>query len=216
MPLISAGLLGLSVLCISRLMAWKNTADYPDSPPVGTAADPGQPLPGGILDGILLAIRSPYLLGICLLILLHSSLSTFLYFQQAQIVKDAFEDPGTRTAVFAGIDLAVNTLTLLIQTFFTARLVRRLGLGMTLALIPLLLTIGFLALGLLPVPSVLVTVQVIRRAGNYVIMWPAREMLHVVLSREEKYKAKTLLTPWSIAAAMRQARGPIPACAVSA
>ena len=193
MLLISAGLLGLSVLCISRLMAWKNAAGDPDSPPAESAGDPEQPLAGGILDGILLAVRSPYLLGICLLILLYSSLSTFLYFQQAQIVKDAFDDSGTRTAVFAGIDLAVNTLTLLIQTFFTARLVRWLGLGITLALIPLLLTIGFLALGLLPVLSVLVTVQIIRRAGNYAIMRPAREMLYVVLSREEKYKAKNFI-----------------------
>ena len=193
MLLISAGLLGLSVLCISRLMAWKNAAGDPDSPPVGSAGDPEQPLAGGILDGILLAVRSPYLLGICLLILLYSSLSTFLYFQQAQIIKDAFDDSGTRTAVFAGIDLAVNTLTLLIQAFFTARLVRWLGLGMTLALIPLLLTVGFLVLGLLPILSVLVTVQIIRRAGNYAIMRPAREMLYVVLSREEKYKAKNFI-----------------------
>ena len=70
---------------------------------------------------------------------------------------------------------------------------RWLGLGITLALIPLLLTIGFLALGLLPVLSVLVTVQIIRRAGNYAIMRPAREMLYVVLSREEKYKAKNFI-----------------------
>jgi len=193
MLLISAGLLGLSVLCISRLMAWRYAAGDSNLPATGSTGDPEQPLAGGILDGILLAVRSPYLLGICLLMLLYSSLSTFLYFQQAQIVKDAFDDPATRTAVFAGIDLAVNTLTLLIQTFFTARLVRWLGLGMTLALIPLLLGVGFLVLGLLPVLSVLIAVQIIRRAGNYAIMRPAREMLYVVLSREEKYKAKNFI-----------------------
>ena len=146
-----------------------------------------------MLDGILLAARSPYLLGICVLILLYSSLSTFLYFQQAQIVKDAFDSSETRTAVFAGIDLAVNVLTLLIQTVFTARLVRWLGLGMTLALIPLLLSLGFVALAIMPVLPVLVMVQVMRRAGNYAIMRPAREMLYVVLSREEKYKAKNFI-----------------------
>jgi AAA family ATP:ADP antiporter len=36
-------------------------------------------------------------------------------------------------------------------------------------------------------------VQIIRRAGNYAIMRPAREMLYVVLTREEKYKAKNLI-----------------------
>jgi len=188
--LISACLLGLCVVCIRRLLAWQ-TATAPREPVARAGAE--QPLGGGLLDGIRLVARSPYLLGICMLIVLYSSLSTFLYFQQAQIVKDAFEDSDTRTAVFAGIDFAVNTLTLLIQTFLTARLVRWLGLGLTLAAVPLLLSGGFLALGLLPVLSVIVTIQVIRRAGNYAIMRPAREMLFVVVSREEKYKAKNLI-----------------------
>jgi len=86
-----------------------------------------------------------------------------------------------------------NILTLLIQTLITAPLVRRLGLAGTLALIPLFLSLGFLALALSPALPVLVTVQVIRRAGNYAIMRPAREMLYVVLSREEKYKAKNFI-----------------------
>jgi AAA family ATP:ADP antiporter len=95
--------------------------------------------------------------------------------------------------VFAAIDLAVNILTLLIQTLITAPLVRRLGLAITLALIPLFLSLGFLALALFPALPVLATVQVIRRAGNYAIMRPAREMLYVVLRREEKYKAKNFI-----------------------
>jgi AAA family ATP:ADP antiporter len=40
---------------------------------------------------------------------------------------------------------------------------------------------------------VLVLVQVLRRAGNYAITRPAREMLYVVLGREEKYKAKNFI-----------------------
>ncbi|MGB5641011.1 MAG: MFS transporter [Sedimenticolaceae bacterium] len=193
MLLISATMLGFCVVCIRRLFAWQRATIPAEREEYPKADFAEQPLGGGLLDGIRLVLRSPYLLGICLLILLYSTLSTFLYFQQAQIVKDAFEDSGTRTAVFAGIDLAVNSLTLLIQALLTGRLVRWLGLGVTLALIPLLLSGGFLALGLLPVLWVLVTVQVIRRAGNYAIMRPAREMLFVVLSREEKYKAKNLI-----------------------
>jgi AAA family ATP:ADP antiporter len=87
----------------------------------------------------------------------------------------------------------VNTLTIVIQIFITGRLVKWLGLAATLALIPLLLGAGFAVLGCAPVLSVLVVVQVIRRAGNYAIMRPAREMLYVVLGREEKYKAKNFI-----------------------
>jgi AAA family ATP:ADP antiporter len=191
--LISAALLGFSILCITRLISWKKTAPQTTAAPAGSSDNEERPLSGGALDGILLVMRSPYLLGICVLILLYSSLSTFLYFQQAQIIEQAFDGPDARTAVFAAIDLAVNILTLLIQTLITAPLVRRLGLAVTLALIPLFLSLGFLALALIPALHVLATVQVIRRAGNYAIMRPAREMLYVVLRREEKYKAKNFI-----------------------
>ncbi|MET0062817.1 MAG: MFS transporter [Candidatus Thiodiazotropha endolucinida] len=189
MLLISAGLLGLSIISIYRLIAWQRTQHEINEP---HRLD-DKPLGGAILDGIRLALSSPYLLGICLLMLLFTLLSTFLYFQQAQIVKDAFSDSETRTSVFAAIDLSVNLLTLLLQTFVTSRLVKGVGLGITLALIPLLLAFGFLLLGFYPTLPVLIAVQVMRRAGNYAIMRPAREMLYVVLSREEKYKAKNFI-----------------------
>ena len=63
--------------------------------------------------------------------------STMLYFQQANLVADAFSDRGVRTAFFAKIDLAVNILTLIFQVYLTARIVKWLGVGLTLAIIPL-------------------------------------------------------------------------------
>ncbi len=189
MLLISAGLLGLSVNSIYRLVAWQQTQNGVKQ----TRQHHEEPMGGAILDGIRLALSSPYLLGICLLMLLFTLLSTFLYFQQAQIVKEAFSNSETRTALFAAIDLSVNVLTLLLQIFITSRLVKGVGLSITLALIPLLLALGFIMLGLFPTLATLITVQIMRRAGNYAIMRPAREMLYVVLSREEKYKAKNFI-----------------------
>ncbi|PVV09349.1 MAG: MFS transporter [gamma proteobacterium symbiont of Ctena orbiculata] len=189
MLLISAGLLGLSVNSIYRLVAWQQTQNGVKQ----TRQLHEEPMGGAILDGIRLALSSPYLLGICLLMLLFTLLSTFLYFQQAQIVKEAFSNSETRTALFAAIDLSVNVLTLLLQIFITSRLVKGVGLSITLALIPLLLALVFIMLGLFPTLATLITVQIMRRAGNYAIMRPAREMLYVVLSREEKYKAKNFI-----------------------
>ncbi len=186
---VSAGLLGLAVFCIHRLGAWRAAVGERDA----TRPENGRVIGGQVLAGVQLVLRSPYLLGICLLMLLFTTLATFLYFQQAQIVRDSFSDPAQRTTVFAAMDLAVNVLTLLIQVLLTGRLVQWLGLGWTLALIPLLLAAGFLALGLSPVLAVLVVVQVLRRAGNYAITRPSREMLYVVLGREEKYKAKNFI-----------------------
>ena len=196
--LISAAGLAWAMLCIRRLFAWREgrdpnlagtTADSGEAPSIGKERGLG----GGALAGLRLIAGSPYLLGICLLILLYTTLSTFLYFQQAQIIRDSFDDPAKRTTVFAAMDFAANALTLIGQVFLTSRIVKAAGLGWTLALVPLLLAGGFLLLGLAPLLAVLVVVQVGRRAGNYAIMKPAREMLFVVLSQEEKYKAKNVI-----------------------
>lgn len=188
--LVSAGFLGIAILCVDRLAAWK--AEQPGGAPEERAAE-ARPLGGGVLAAIPLVVRSPYLLGISLFMLLFTTASTVLYFQQAQIVRDAFATSAERTALFASVDLAVNALTLGLQVFVTGRLVRAVGVSWTLALVPLLLGAGFLALGLAPVLPVVVAVQVLRRAGDYAVTRPAREMLWVVLGREEKYKAKSFV-----------------------
>jgi len=189
--LLSAGFMGIAVVCIHRLTAWK--AEQPGMASAEQRAAETRPLGGGVIGAVPLVLRSPYLLGIALFMLLFTTASTVLYFQQAQIVRDAFASSAERTAVFGAVDLAVNALTITIQVFFTGRLVRALGIAWTLALVPVLLGLGFLALGFAPVLAVIVAVQVLRRAGDYAITRPSREMLYVVLGREEKYKAKNFV-----------------------
>ncbi len=202
--LASAVFLFLAIVCIIRLSSWSAMQVTSTTGKANQTEDTGlnffdsesqqdAPMGGSIWSGVIMVFRSPYLLGICLLMLLFSTLATFLYFMQAQIIRDAFTDSAQRTAVFALIDLAVNALTLVTQLFLTNRLIKWFGLAVVLAIIPLLLAAGFILLGLSPVLGVLLLVQVIRRAGNYAVMRPAREMLYVVLSREEKYKAKNVI-----------------------
>ncbi|MCW8890529.1 MAG: MFS transporter [Sedimenticola sp.] len=189
--LISALFLAWAILSIARLDHWAPKESTPPGRVVTVTEEAA--IGGSVWDGIRLVIHSPYLMGIGLLMLLFTTLATFLYLMQAQIIRDALVDSAQRTALFAQIDLTVNTLTLLIQLFLTNRLIKWLKLPMALALIPLLLAIGFILLGFAPTVALLIVVQVIRRAGNYAIMRPAREMLYVVLSREEKYKAKNVI-----------------------
>ncbi len=200
--LISALLLGGAVVCIHRLIRWADRIGRADSAPVaveGASAQSGPESPGeaaiggGILAGVKLVFRSPYLLGICLYILFFTTLSTFLYFEQAHIVRNAFDDPVKRTALFAAMNLGVNLLTLATQLFLTGRLVAGLGVPVTLALLPGLVMIGFGGLGLFPILGMLVAFQVVRRAGNFAIARPAREILFTVVGREEKYKSKNFI-----------------------
>ncbi|MCF8080674.1 MAG: MFS transporter [Desulfobacterales bacterium] len=195
--LLSAVFLGWAVICIHRLTAWRRargggSGGRKAGREAGDQNDE-QPLGGSVLAGVQKIARSPYLIGICLLMLLFTMLATFLYFQQAAIVRASFDDPASRTALFAAMDFSVNALTILIQVFLTSRIIKWFGLSWTLALIPLLLGLGFAALAWASTLAVIVAVQVLRRAGNYAVMRPAREMLYVVLTKEEKYKSKNFI-----------------------
>ncbi|HET7200234.1 MAG TPA: MFS transporter, partial [Burkholderiales bacterium] len=52
---------------------------------------------------------------------------------------------------------------------------------------------GFLVIGLAPVLPALIAFQILRRAADYAIARPAREMLFTVLRREAKYKSKNFI-----------------------
>ena len=161
------------------------------------SAAPGEqqetPIGGSVLAGLTHTLRSPYLLNICAFILLYSITSTFLYFQQASIVSTGFPDRAARTLFFARVDLMVNLLTLAIQLFLTARILRWFGVALTLGTLPLISALGFAALAMAPAIAVLVAVQVLRRAGNFALARPAREILFTVLPREDKYQAKSVI-----------------------
>jgi len=148
---------------------------------------------GGVLSGFVHATRSPYLLHLSLYMLLFTVLSTFLYFQQADIANKSFTSRTARTAFFANVDFAVNTLTLAIQLFLTGRLLRWLGVAVTLTLLPALSVVGFAVLGVAPTLWAVVVVQVLRRAGNFAVARPTRETCFTVVPREDKYKAKSFI-----------------------
>jgi len=151
------------------------------------------PVYGGVWTGIRVALRSPYLRRISLFIVLMTFASTVLYFQQAELIGEAYADRAARTALFAKMDLAVNVLTIFTQAFVTAHIVRWIGVGLTLAAVPALAVAGFLGLGLFPTLWILVTVQILYRSMRYSLGKPTREVLFTVVGREEKYKSKAFI-----------------------
>ncbi|WP_367874898.1 NTP/NDP exchange transporter [Luteolibacter sp. Populi] len=146
---------------------------------------------GGLFDGIKSVFASPYLLGISGLMLFFTISSTFIYFQQADIVSQVFaNDKVGRTKLFANRDLVVNVLTLVTQLFLTGRIVRWFGIGVALAFLPALGVVGFTLLGAWPGLVAVMTLDILRRSANFAIQRPAREALYAVLDRSDKYKAK--------------------------
>ncbi|HDS0927455.1 TPA: MFS transporter [Pseudomonas putida] len=152
-----------------------------------------QPLGGSVFAGMVHTLRSPYLGGLALFILLYSVTSTFLYFQQASIAQTSFPDSAARTAFFANIDLIVNAITLGLQLLVTGRMIATLGIVATLCVLPLVSMAGFVALAASPSVAVIVGAQVARRVANFALARPAREILFITSAREDRYKAKNFI-----------------------
>ena len=186
--IVSAVLLELAVRAFTRLASAASAGEAADR-----ALRQEQPIGGTAWSGVTQLLRSPYLLGICAYMVLFTTLTTFLYFQQAQIVDGAITDRTARTEFFAQVNLAVNVIALVVQTTLTGRIVRWLGVALTLAILPAMTVMGFVLLGLMPTVAVIVGFQVLRRAGEFALARPAREILFTTVSREEKYKAKSLI-----------------------
>jgi AAA family ATP:ADP antiporter len=168
---------------------------FPEAPrspsAVRTAADQRDEgrIGGSVWAGFTAVLRSPYLAGIAGFQVLYTIGSTLLYFEQAQIIRQAFSSPEARTVVLAQIEQAVQILTVVMQIFLTGRIIRWMGLAVTLALLPAMTALGFAALGTWPVLATLVVFIVLRRGTNFGLTNPAMEVLFTVVPREDKYKA---------------------------
>ena len=185
---VAAALLLVAVVCVARIVVLARDIPSRTRPDLEHEA-----IGGGLWAGLIHVARSPYLLNIGLYILFFAVLSTFLYFQQAEIAKTAFADRAARVAFFAQVDLAVNVLTLIVQLFLTSWILRAFGTAKAAAFLPLLTLIGFSIFALAPTITALVVFQVARRVGNFGLAKPTREVLFTVLSREDKYKAKNVV-----------------------
>jgi AAA family ATP:ADP antiporter len=184
----AALLLEVATLCVRRLARLSSAVSDRPHP-----EREEQPIGGGVMSGFVDAVRSPYLLNTAIFLLLYAVTSTFLYFSQASVVSASFTGRGAQTAFFATIDLLVNSITLVVQVFLTGRLVKWFGVAVVLAVLPVLSMLGFGAIAVLPTLMAVASFQVLRRAGNFALTQPARQVLYTVVSREDRYKAKNFI-----------------------
>jgi ATP:ADP antiporter, AAA family len=146
---------------------------------------------GNPFAGFTTFIRSPFLLGIGLFLLLYTSIGSFIYFELKNLLE--VYPRGTRTQIQSGINWAVNFFTIVTAVVATSRLTTRFGLGVTLALIPAVMAGGLVTLAILPVVWLVIFLRVTLNAGNYAITRPAREMLFTLVDREVRYKTKPVI-----------------------
>jgi AAA family ATP:ADP antiporter len=135
---------------------------------------------------------SPFLLAIGLFILIYTAIQAFIYLETTELLR-IYAEREQRTTILALRDAVVNILTFGLGLFVTGQLVKRLGMVATLALLPLFCAVAFLILAMAPLLSVLLAVDIARRAGEYGITRPAREMLFTSINREARFKTKPVV-----------------------
>ena len=145
---------------------------------------------GAFWEGAQAVARSPYLLGIGAYIALMAISNTLIYFTQANIILDDRDTFSELVAGFAQLDVFAQVATLFVQIFVTTQVIKRIGVGWTLVILPVVTMLGFAVLSAWATFGVMAVFQAVHRATRYAISRPARETLFSVVSPSEKYKAK--------------------------
>ncbi len=181
--LVSAGFLAACVLCIWKLRQWAVLRERK------IGRDNESAMGGEVLAGLKLIAREPLLRWLAAMVFLGVGVGQLLYNQQAAIARESFATAEARTAYYAGIDIAVNVLTLLVQLFITRALLSRFGLLPVLMIPMAALLLGFAVLTASPLPIIVGIVQVVTRSNEFSLMKPGRETIYTRVDRQWRYKA---------------------------
>ncbi len=157
------------------------------------APDGSTRIGGTFWEGAKAVVASPYLLGVGLWVVFMAISNTMIYFTQANIIQQATDTFSQRVESFANFDFLAQFATLLTQIFITTRIIKKLGVGWTLAILPLVTVVGFAVLAIWPLYGVILIFQAVHRATRYAISRPSRETLFSVVTPSEKYKAKPVV-----------------------
>ncbi len=190
---ISAALLLVSLVFVAQVIRWQRRAASAPPPGVPKAPREEAALGGGVWAAFTQVVRSPYLLGIAAFVMLMTWVNTFLYLEQQAFVARVFHSADQRAAFFGGIDFWVQAASLVIQLLLFGRLFKWFGLRAVLAAVPAVMVAGYALFALMPGFMLLVVVYAVRRVADYALTRPCRDALFTVVTREEKYKAKSLI-----------------------
>ena len=177
-------------------LSWWLVRLRPDRPAAAGApalADEERRIGGSAWAGMRAVFSSPYLLGIAGYVLAMTVMATFIYFTRLQMVAAAESGLDARTSLLGSIDMWTQVAVLVLQLSLTGQVIRRFGLGVALAALPVATALGFAGLAIYGSFAMLIALEAISKAFQRGLTRPAREALFTVVGREEKYKAKAFI-----------------------
>jgi ATP:ADP antiporter, AAA family len=193
-------LVAIVFLLLALAAAWTVALLQPERP---RATDPDDEPPlavgertvigGSAWEGFRAVFQSRYLLGIAAFVIIMAIMATFIYFTRLQMVAALGDDLDLRTTIFARIDMITQITTLVLQAVVAGHLMKRVGVAVTLALLPVTVVLGFIGLAMVASLAALIVFEAAFRAVQRALTRPARETLYTVVSREDKYKSKAFI-----------------------
>ena len=184
---ISAILLGLSIICIVVLARWSRS-----NPVAGDNKRNERIIGGSFIAGAIETFRSPLMRRLAILMLLGDAVGTVIYALLADYSGAHYKTPEARTQFAASIDLSTNILQALLQLSVTRMLMVRFGAAPALALDGVVKAVMLAGMAVFAGPWI-AAVVVVTRASAYGIFKPAFDSLYAQVDAETRYKTKNFI-----------------------
>ena len=150
-------------------------------------------LRGGIRASVQLIRRSPYLLAIAAVILLSSFTTTMAGWQFKALTGSAIDGKDALAAFFGRFNFYAGILAFALQWLLTGRLLRRLGLGFTLFIVPVGLLFGSIGLLVFGSLTAVVVLRGIDQVLRYSIDKPTVELLYLPVPSDRTVAVKSFI-----------------------
>ena len=183
--LISCFLLGGCVYLISRIWSYV--------PQTAIAPVRGQKTPIESESARKLFFSSPYLWMLAGVVCFAKIGSTVVDNQFKAVVEDYVIGKEAKTAFFGAFSAGLNFISFFMQLYATSLSLRFLGIGTSLLLLPVGLSVGSLATFLFPVLSAATLLKIFDGSMNYSIQQASKEVLYLPLSSRVRYRVKPLI-----------------------
>ena len=143
----------------------------------------------GFLEGLILMLKQPYLMGIFAVIGIYEIIITIIDYNFKFLVMAEYTGTA-RTAYLGDYAVWVNIVSFLCLLFGISNIQRRLGIKISLVLMPFVVLAMVLSFRAYPVVHVLFWIMVMAKAVNYALNGPAIKTLYVPTSHDVKYKSQ--------------------------
>jgi len=185
--IVSSLLLGIAIACIAALSRWSRT-----HPVAGDTRRDERVIGGGLFAGAVETMKSPLMQRLAILMLLGDAVGTIIYALLADYSGATYPTREARIDFAAGIDLAANSLQMVLQLVLSRPLLVRFGPAATIAadgFVKAIMLAGLIVFG----GPFIAVVAVVTRASAYGVFKPANDSLYTRVGAETRYKTKNFI-----------------------